>query len=83
MGTEEEVRKHEEECYNNYDLRSCTTCIHKKPYPSKELFGLNFKCGCGIELPTGKMMTKCPKYEREESTNVFSDMFGGLFGGLK
>ena len=29
MGTEEEIREHEPKCFDNYDRRSCFTCIHK------------------------------------------------------
>lgn len=83
MGTEEEVRKHEAECYDNYDLRSCTTCSHKKTYPSKTKNILwNYKCNCGIEVPEGKMMTNCKQYERQEKTHAFDDLFGAMFGGL-
>lgn len=80
MGTEQDVQQHESECYHNYSLRSCTTCSHKNTYASRETFGINVKCKCGIEVPEGKMMINCKKYEREEDTDVFDDMFGGLFG---
>lgn len=29
MGTEEQVRAHEDTCTNNYDKKSCFTCKHK------------------------------------------------------
>lgn len=86
MGTEDEVRYHEnEDCYYNYTKRSCTTCTHKKTYFSKEIItsGFCYKCDCGIELPEGKMMVNCKSYERNEKKSDFDDVFGGLFGGLK
>lgn len=78
IGTEEQVRKHEDEdCYDNYTKRSCTTCVHKSIASLKQ-----YKCNCGIEIPEGKMMTQCKKYERKEKNDTFSDLLGGLFGGL-
>ena len=29
MGTEEEIREHEEKCTENYDKKSCYTCKHR------------------------------------------------------
>ena len=81
MGTEEDVRKHESECYHNYNLKSCTTCVNKKIDTSKGLFGMCCKCDCGLELPEGKMRVNCGKYERKEYNDELNDLFGGLFGG--
>ena len=83
MGTEDEVRQHELECYYNYNLKSCTTCANKKPYTTNGLLGLCYKCTCGIEIPEGKMRVNCAKYERREDNDVFEGFFGGLFGGSK
>lgn len=83
IGTEEEVRKHEADCYDNYDLRGCNTCTHKKTYSSKSKEILwNYKCDCGVEIPEGKMMVNCIKYERKEKMDFVDDLFGGLFGGF-
>ena len=81
MGTEEDVRKHEVECLDNYDRRSCFTCEHKS------LAGLNkYKCAVGREIPEGKIFEFCGDYERKEKTPTpegqFADLFGGLFGGI-
>ena len=82
MGTEEEVREHEAECYEHYDLRSCTTCVHKQICFSKEFVSGYFKCKCGVDLSEGKMMLRCGKYERKEDTDDLGNIFSGLFGGL-
>jgi hypothetical protein len=83
MGTEDEVRKHESECLDNYDLKGCTTCMHKKTCPSKvEGVLWNYKCDHGVEIPEGKMMINCSKYERKKNMDFVDDLFGGLFGGF-
>lgn len=83
IGTEEEVHKHESDCYDNYDLRGCTTCLHKKTRSSKSkeiLF--NYKCDCGVEIPDGKMMINCIKYDRKEKTDTIDDFLSAMFGGF-
>lgn len=83
VGTEEEVRKHESECYDNYDLRSCTTCAHGDTCLSKsEDIIWSYKCDCGVEIPEGKMMINCAKYDRKKKTDFVDDLFCGLFGGF-
>ena len=76
MGTEEEIKKHEPECLDNYDRKSCLTCVHK------ELGRINsnmivYNCKLGKEIPEGKIFEFCPQYERKEKTN---NLFGDLFG---
>lgn len=74
MGTEEEVTKHEVDCMDNYDRRSCYTCLHKKGL-------VKYECEAGKEIPEGKFYEFCPQYERKEkSEHPFDDLFGGLFG---
>ena len=75
MGTEEEVREHEPICTDNYDRKSCYTCIHKKlRYPL-------YECKIGLEIPEGKIFEFCTQYERKEKLNdSFSELFGSLFG---
>ena len=79
MGTEDEVREHEVNCYHNYDRRSCWTCKHKDP---KNL--LRFKCMLGTEIPEGKLYEFCGKYERDvkEAPKTADNIFRSLFGSL-
>lgn len=77
MGTEEEVREHELVCMDNYDRRSCYTCVHKKlESRDKQWF---YKCKLGKEIPEGKIFEFCPQYERKERPD---DLLDGLFEGL-
>ena len=82
IGTEDAVREHEARCYDNYDLRGCTTCTYKKTCPSEKPLAWHFECDCGLEIPEGKMLVGCEKYERKEKT-VYNDFLDGLFGGLR
>lgn len=78
MGTEEEVKKHETECVDNYDKRSCTSCKHRRTYCDP----LRFECENGECIPEGKMIENCGSYERKEKIeydNLFGDLFGGIF----
>lgn len=77
MGTEEEVKKHEPECFENYDRRSCLTCKHKGYKSMKQV-----KCAYGRELPENKILEFCPDYERREKAEIITDLFGGMFGGF-
>ena len=80
MGTEEEVKEHEPKCLDNYDRKSCYTCIHR------DIYGLKgFKCDAGIEIPEGKIYEFCGSYERVIRLNAepsLTNLFGGLFGGI-
>lgn len=78
MGTEEEVKKHEAECVDNYDKRSCTTCKHRKTYCNPTW---RYECENGIDIPEGKMFENCSSYERKEKVD-YGNLFGGLFGGV-
>ena len=75
IGVESDVKKHEEECTENYTRRNCFTCKHRA-YSS-----LDFICKCGLELPPGKMREFCPKYEREENRHDPLDDFMDLVLG--
>lgn len=84
MGTEDEVKEHELECYNNYDRRSCHTCKHKRIIPCKSAKEIKtawmYKCELEKEIPEGKFFEFCDLYEEKEKQNfegLFSDM---LFG---
>lgn len=75
VGTEEEIRKHEEECLYNYTKKSCWTCKHKESN-FKEL-----KCNAGIELESGKYMEKCSRYEWDEKDHTFKSTFAKILNG--
>ena len=78
MGTEEQVRAHEDTCTNNYDKKSCWTCSHR------EFLNLNqFKCNVGKEVPENMIFENCEKYERKEeskSDTPLNNMLGAFFG---
>ena len=78
-GTEEEVLKHEDECFENYTKRSCWTCQYGGYKGWEEI-----ECEVGQEIPPGKMMTFCPQYKRKEKQSYgdVSDLFKVMFGGL-
>ena len=78
MGTEEEVREHEPKCEDNYDKRSCHTCIHKRTNTKDcKIF---YECLAGVEIPKGRYFEFCDKYERKEKIEPLFNTFSGLFG---
>ena len=82
MGTEEEVMKHETDCVDNYDKKSCHTCKHRKTYFRTTTI---YECENGVDIPEGKMFENCGSYERKEKEHytttgsIFGDIFGGMF----
>ena len=74
MGTEEEIREHEPKCFDNYDRRSCFTCVHKT------FKGCNYECKVGVEIPEGKLIEFCESYDRKEKSDIVANLFGDLFG---
>ena len=73
MGTKEEVKKHEPDCYDNYDKKGCTTCKHKKILCNPTW---RYECKNGVDIPEGKMFTNCSSYERKENHgNLFDDFW--------
>ena len=78
MGTEEEIREHEPQCMDNYDRKSCYTCVHKKLINKNKEWC--YECKAGKEIPTGKFFEFCPLYERKEkSGDILDDLFNDLF----
>lgn len=77
MGTEEEVKEHEPKRMDNYDRKSCCTCVHKKLRPKDGQY--QYECKDGKEIPEGKIFEFCPQYKRKERPN---DLLDGLFGGI-
>ena len=76
MGTKEEVEKHEPECIDNYDKRSCLTCKYRKCNNAT-----SYECTNGKEIPEGKIFQFCESYERKEKTE-FNKFFDNVFGGF-
>ena len=63
---------------DNYDRKSCYTCVHKKLVANDGEY--LYKCKLEREIPKGKIFEFCPQYERKEKMNFINDLFGGLFG---
>ena len=79
MGTKEEIREHEPICMDNYDRKSCYTCVHKTMKSKDKQW--YYECKIGKEIPKGKIFEFCPSYERKEKTdNPLCDLFGDIFG---
>ena len=77
MGTEEEIREHEEQCTENYDKKSCHTCAHRK----LDMKCQWIECELGNEIPKGKIYVFCDTYKRkEESKTPYSDLINSMFG---
>jgi hypothetical protein len=76
MGTEEEIKEHEPKCQDNYNRRSCETCIHKKFNMKRQWY----ECDAGKEIPKGKIFEFCPLYERKIKVDAVDNIFGDLFG---
>ena len=78
MGTEEEISEHEPKCYDNYDRKSCFTCIHKRTKSKNNDWV--YECEAGIDIPEGKFFEFCSKYEhKEKADSLFGNLFGDLF----
>jgi hypothetical protein len=78
MGTEEEIREHEPICADNYDRKSCYTCVHKQLTQEEKQW--YYKCKLGKEIPKGKIFEYCPQYERREKPYTLGEaMFGNWF----
>lgn len=78
MGTEEEIKKHEPECYHNYDLKGCNTCVHKKfKHIDKDIV---YECKKGRDIPKGQMYKDCELYKFDNNHNLFSAFSDMLFG---
>ena len=81
MGTEEEIKEHEQKCTENYDRRNCYTCKYKKV--SKKENTWFFTCEAGKEIPEGAIIEFCPEYiQKEKSDNILSNIFGDMFSSF-
>lgn len=79
-GTAEEIEKHEIECANNYNLKSCRTCIHYVGLGA----GLNAICDANVQdIPPQRFKVNCSSYERNyEAPTFYSDFARTFFGGV-
>lgn len=78
MGTEEEIREHEPVCTDNYDRKSCYTCIHKR-IKSKDGKWF-YECEADCEIPEGKIFEFCHSYGRKERPETLENLFDNFFG---
>ena len=72
IGTEEEVKKHEEECFDNYDKKGCTTCRNRGGL-TMENEQCKYECKAGKDVPAGNIYINCDLYDRKEKTNKLYD----------
>ena len=77
MGTEEEVKKHEPTCHNNYDAKNCYTCKHQG-FGGMEDNLIKYKCQKEIDIPAGHVCCFCKSYERKEKSDSLSSIFGDM-----
>lgn len=84
MGTEEEIREHELQCFDNYDRKSCYTCEHKKTICSHNVKEDKvlwvYECQLGKEIPRGSIIEFCETHKRKEKSEPLKDLVGDLFG---
>lgn len=86
MGDEDQVREHEPTCLENYDKKSCNTCVYKQTHVEHNI-GSNkinpyYTCEKAIEIPKGQLWEFCESYERKEKIKYdMNGIFGNLFGG--
>lgn len=79
MGTEDEIREHEPVCMNNYNRKSCHTCVHKKISSKNGKY--SYSCKSGKEIPEGQLFEFCDSYERKEkSDNPLASLFSDILG---
>lgn len=80
MGTEDEIREHEPNCHDNYDMKSCYTCEHKDGITMED-GRVKYKCKNGRDIPAGHIYKFCEEYKQAEkkSSGLFNDLFGKFF----
>lgn len=88
IDTEEKIKEHEPVCHENYDRKNCYTCVHKKFSCKQNGTQANsktwvFECKAGEEIPEGRIVELCPKYERKIVINdSLENIFGNMFGSI-
>ena len=81
MGTEEEVKEHEPKCTENYDMRSCYTCIHRGDVKVQNN-GIKYECKAGKDVPWDSVYKHCNLYEKKvKGESPYSDILASMFGG--
>lgn len=83
MGTKDEVKEHEPNCHENYDMKSCYTCKNRGRAIFKEddMNKIKYECDAGKDVPSGYIMKNCDLYERKEKgLNWTNDFVDALFG---
>lgn len=65
MGTAEEVKEHEQQCTENYDMMNCFTCKHRGKI-CMENGKIKYECEKGIDVPAGCVNAFCKGYEQKE-----------------
>ena len=78
MGTEEEIKEHEQNCINNYSKRSCYTCKNKAIRPASEK-GWYLQCKLGKEIPSGSVIEFCEHYNKKEENQSSLDELIDMF----
>ena len=80
MGTKEEVKEHEPNCYENYDMRNCYTCKNRGKIMMKES-KIKYECKKGKNIPEGCIVNHCDLYEQKEKRkSIFEEFANNLFG---
>lgn len=77
MGTEEEIKEHEQNCINNYSKRSCYTCENKMIRPASR--GRCLKCKLGKEIPNGSVIEFCEHYNKKKENQFPIDDLIDIF----
>lgn len=78
VGTEEEVKEHEQNCMCNYNRNSCHTCEYKEVDFNKN-GKIIYKCKVDMDIPEGKIYEFCKSYKEKKRSNYFDDLFGNIF----
>lgn len=83
VGTEEEVKEHEPNCTENYDMRSCHTCKNRGRVIFKEdgMNKMKYECEAGKDIPEGCVINYCNLYEQKEKS-LYGDLVRSMFGGF-
>ena len=76
-GIAEEITEHEESCINNYNKKSCWTCKYA------ESKGFKFICNADKDIPDGKYIAQCDKYEYNEKNHTTEESLTSRFNIFK
>lgn len=79
IGTEDEVREHEPQCYENYDMKSCWSCKNRGKMTMEDKL-IKYECEAGKDVPAGNIFQYCDLYERKEKSTIYGGWFNSPFG---